>query len=313
MRIRSIKPEYWRSDDIDALDIPDRLLFIGLWSYVDDSGVGLDRPPSITADLFAGDLSREPHETSVRVQGGLNRLNRAGLIVRFEVAGRDYVKITNWDLHQKINRPTPSRYPQPTSDDAKIHSPLTESSVRVQEDFPFGTGEQGNRGAGEQWSSSGSVSDQVTEREGKVDHGSGDQQTRARTTNGIKPHGSPRLAQLNANVHTGRAFTLVAQFASGKPGRKILTDTRSQLGERVQGMLNDDCTEAHILASLEAWMETGYGPSLLPQVASNLLNGVDSKARATGTNANGKGVAFTNYEDQSVYDTGIRPPAKDSR
>ena len=33
MRIRSIKPEFWRSDDITALSLEDRLLFIGLWSY----------------------------------------------------------------------------------------------------------------------------------------------------------------------------------------------------------------------------------------------------------------------------------------
>ncbi len=35
VRIRSIKPEFWRSDDIDALSVFERLLFIGLWSYVD--------------------------------------------------------------------------------------------------------------------------------------------------------------------------------------------------------------------------------------------------------------------------------------
>ena len=43
MRIRSIKPEFWTSDDIADLTIEDRLLFIGLWSYVDDNGVGIDK------------------------------------------------------------------------------------------------------------------------------------------------------------------------------------------------------------------------------------------------------------------------------
>ena len=63
MRIRSIKPEFWRSDDIDCLDWPTRLLFIGLWSYVDDNGVGRDRESDIAADLFSGDLSRDPRDT----------------------------------------------------------------------------------------------------------------------------------------------------------------------------------------------------------------------------------------------------------
>ena len=62
MRIRSIKPEFWRSPDISDLAIEDRLLFIGLWSYVDDNGVGQDRVSTICADLFADDLSRDPRE-----------------------------------------------------------------------------------------------------------------------------------------------------------------------------------------------------------------------------------------------------------
>ena len=33
MRIRSIKREFWRSQDISRLEIEDRLLFIGLWSF----------------------------------------------------------------------------------------------------------------------------------------------------------------------------------------------------------------------------------------------------------------------------------------
>ena len=150
MRIRSIKPEFWRSDDIDALSIPDRLLFIGLWSYVDDSGVGADREASIAADLFAGDLSREPHETSVRVHGGLMRLQAAGLITRYSAQGKRWLHISNWTKHQKINRATESSRPGPTSEDAVIHEPDSEGSVSPHAESPLGTGEQGNRGTGEE-------------------------------------------------------------------------------------------------------------------------------------------------------------------
>lgn len=71
MRIRSIKPEYWRSRSISCLSLEDRLLFIGLWSYVDDNGVGLDRLSTITADLFADDLERDPRGAFARVSRGL--------------------------------------------------------------------------------------------------------------------------------------------------------------------------------------------------------------------------------------------------
>lgn len=149
MRIRAIKPEFWRSDDIDALSLEDRLLFIGLWSYVDDSGVGLDRESSIAADLFAGDLARDFRETSLRVHGGLKRLFQAGLVLRYEVKGKRYIHVVKFGSHQKINRPTASRLPPPTSPDAKPHVPLTEDSVNPPVKNTLGTGEQGNRGTGE--------------------------------------------------------------------------------------------------------------------------------------------------------------------
>lgn len=153
MRIRTVKPEFWRSDDIDALCLEDRLLFIGLWSYVDDSGVGIDKESSIAADLFAGDLAREFSETSRRVHEGLKRLSAAGLITRYTVSGRRYLHIATWTKHQKINRPTPSRYPPPASADSPPPDPGREPSLNghgvLSESSRPGTGEQGNRGTGE--------------------------------------------------------------------------------------------------------------------------------------------------------------------
>ena len=67
MRIRSIKPEFWRSRDIANLNWDARLVFIGLWSYVDDNGVGKDIDYDIIGDLFAADLVKDPRETVARV------------------------------------------------------------------------------------------------------------------------------------------------------------------------------------------------------------------------------------------------------
>ena len=76
MRIRSIKPEFWRSSDIAKLAVEDRLLFIALWSYVDDNGVGIDKLSAITADLFADDLESNPSETFARVSRGFRKKSR---------------------------------------------------------------------------------------------------------------------------------------------------------------------------------------------------------------------------------------------
>ena len=146
MRIRTIKPEFWRSEDIAALSVEDRLLFIGLWSYVDDNGVGRDEPQLIQCDLYPLDTFTE---ASVRTHGGLMRLSQQGLITRFEGPdGRKYLQVNSWDKHQKINRPSKSRFPQYNAENCILtegslspHCTLTEGSLPEQ-----GTGnrEQGN-------------------------------------------------------------------------------------------------------------------------------------------------------------------------
>ncbi|WP_336698214.1 hypothetical protein [Curtobacterium sp. USHLN213] len=155
MRIRSIKPEFWRSDDISALEWDERLLFVGLWSYVDDNGVGVDKLSSIAADLFASDLERNPPETFARVSRGLQQLATAGRIVRYTVESRPYLEVVNWDKHQRIDRPNKPRFPRSEANGAEIRDTL----ARVAAKEASGTGEQRNRGTEEQISPAPAVLD----------------------------------------------------------------------------------------------------------------------------------------------------------
>jgi hypothetical protein len=147
VRIRSIKPEFWRSEDITAIeDWGTRLLFIGLWSYVDDNGVGRDRLADITADLLAGDLEKDPRDTFASVSRGLQTLSELGRITRYTVAGRGYLHITNWEKHQRIDKPNKERYPLPTCDDAEVRESVARVSRETPEIPAPGTEEQRNRG-----------------------------------------------------------------------------------------------------------------------------------------------------------------------
>ena len=137
MRIRTIKPEFWRSDDIAALSIEDRLLFIGLWSYVEDNGVGRDEPQLIQCDLYPLDTFTE---ASVRVHAGLKHLSQQGLITRYEGPdGRKYLQVNTWDKHQKINRPSKAHLPRYDAENCTLtepsvstHCTLTEASLPEQ-------------------------------------------------------------------------------------------------------------------------------------------------------------------------------------
>ena len=159
MRIRSIKPEFWSSPDIAALSDADRLLFIGLWSYVDDQGRGKDDVALIVAALFPHDMVANPLDTVAKVRDGLARLHAANLILRYTVERRTYFLVTGWSKHQKVDKARPSRLPEPTEEengtfpqnDANRETVATirDSVATPPEILAPGTGEQGNRGTGD--------------------------------------------------------------------------------------------------------------------------------------------------------------------
>jgi hypothetical protein len=146
MRIRSIKPEFYRSADISSLEWECRFLFIALWSYVDDNGVGVDKLSNITADLFADDLETDSSETFARVSRGLQKLSEAGRIIRYQAEGKKFLYVVNWLKHQRIDKPNKERYPRPDAESSTVTDEFATTSRESPEGPATGTGEQGNRG-----------------------------------------------------------------------------------------------------------------------------------------------------------------------
>lgn len=155
MRIRSIKPEFWRSRHVAQLPWDLRLLFIGLWSYVDDNGVGLDDPWQITSDVFP--VEPDPVASRRRVERGLATLSREvrepsslPFLVRYEVSGRRYLYVTGW-RHQRVDKPSRPRYPLPSEDVLNRENWIDAADPRESVASPPGTlapvtEEQRNRG-----------------------------------------------------------------------------------------------------------------------------------------------------------------------
>lgn len=229
MRIRSVKPEFWRSEDIAALRRELRLLFIGLWSYVDDNGVGVDDHRQIAADLFA--LEDDPVGARAFVRDGLATLSAAGLVVRYRGPSKPLLYVPTWDKHQRVDRPGKPRHPRPDEDGANVMtsgnadgdgsdgdtsgSSVATHSRHTREGLAPGAGEQGSRGAGETDSSSPSAR---TARDDRRDRGT-------RVPDDFQP--DPDLiewAQQNAPT-CGRAdheaFMDYWQSVPGQKGRKV--------------------------------------------------------------------------------------------
>ena len=107
-RIRSIKPSFFRSDDVAALPLRARLTWIGLWTQCDDQGRTKDHARLIKADIWPLD-----NVSLADIEEDLETLSVHGRIVRYEVDGQRYLEIANWRAHQAIQKPTPSRIPAP--------------------------------------------------------------------------------------------------------------------------------------------------------------------------------------------------------
>jgi hypothetical protein len=156
VRIRSTKPEFWRSKTIAQFDWGVRLVLKGLESYVDDNGVGKDDLALIGADVFPRDLSGNPPETLRKLREAISELDSAGLIVRYTIHGEDLLYIDRWKDIQYVQKPKAGRFPRPdgTFEYDQIVDPDSyrnppEVVRNVPEAVQPGTGEQGNRGTGE--------------------------------------------------------------------------------------------------------------------------------------------------------------------
>lgn len=107
-RIRSIKPEFWVSEQVAECSTSARLTFVGLWNFCDDRGVHPAKPKTLKAELYPMD-----DVTSLDVAAWIAELIRVGLICEFTADDGDvYWHVTGWDRHQKIDRPS-FKHPAP--------------------------------------------------------------------------------------------------------------------------------------------------------------------------------------------------------
>lgn len=105
-RIRTVKPALFTSLTVNAWPVAVRYTFVGLFTYLDDDGRGVDEPRLIKAELYPLDdgvsASKVDKHLSTIAQGPL---------CRYEVDGKRFLHLTSWAEHQRINRPTKSRIP----------------------------------------------------------------------------------------------------------------------------------------------------------------------------------------------------------
>lgn len=111
-RIRTIKPGFFKNEQLADLPMTARLLFIGLWTLADKEGRLEDRPKRIKAELFPYD--------NLDCEKELARLHTSGFVIRYEVGDLKVIQITNFTTHQRITgkeSETDSVFPEYTEEE----------------------------------------------------------------------------------------------------------------------------------------------------------------------------------------------------
>ena len=128
-RIRTIKPDFFLDDELATLDIYARMVFIGLWTQADKEGKLEDKPKKLKVTIL-------PYDNK-DIDKLLWLLAESKFIQRYEANGKKYIKITNFNKHQR-----PHHTEQPSS------IPEPNGATTVEQPFIHGNAPVGREGKG---------------------------------------------------------------------------------------------------------------------------------------------------------------------
>ena len=137
-RIRTVKPEFWTSEQVLECSRNARLAFIGMLNFCDDKGAHRASAKALKAEVFPGD------DCAVEeVQSWVNELIEQGLV--FEYEGEEdggaslFWQVRGWH-HQRIDKPHKAKYPRPVFQEHSTNIPRTFPPDTIGEE---GIGEEG--------------------------------------------------------------------------------------------------------------------------------------------------------------------------
>ena len=113
-RIRSIKPDFFRHEVLQDLEITNpgsypMMVFAGLWGHCDSKGRFEWRPRQLKLDI----LPFLPFDMTAT----LEILERAGMVNRYSVEGKEYGEIPTFEKHQRLSGKEATegeKHPSPT-------------------------------------------------------------------------------------------------------------------------------------------------------------------------------------------------------
>lgn len=158
-RIRTIKPEFWESPDTAKASPLARLLYIAMWNWADDYGVGKWTEREMLGFAFPND-----HDVTAADFPSLVKEVADAFSTEFYInRGRRYYRIPAWDEHQRTERRAKCKHPLPDDPDSAPDRAICSAAESVGSSAAIvgssvagkGTGEQGKGNRGTVSSASG--------------------------------------------------------------------------------------------------------------------------------------------------------------
>ncbi|MEY9948336.1 hypothetical protein ABH937_005439 [Kitasatospora sp. GAS1066B] len=294
-RIRTVKPEFFNSDDVASVSLTAERTFLGLFTQADDRGRHRDNARIIYGTLWITRTEQTPEG----VEDDLRHLAERNLVCRYTGCdGKRYLHIVTWDKHQKISHPAASRLPacpehqvaQECGGCKQKHctGPAPENFRRPTENRPLSADTP--TGATPQVLIRAEEHRSVEERPAvpETDKTTGQslsleplRSPREKLVPGsrIKDPGSTPNGDGFAAPLAPSADRLVAQYVK-LCARRPASKTLARLGKETKDLLADGFTPDEIWAGLLRYHANPKSPALLPDMVNEALNGT---AGAQGT------------------------------
>jgi len=138
-RIRTIKPEFPQSESMGRVSRDARLCFVLLWTLADDAGRLRGSPRMLASLLYPYD-----DDAKKLIEKWLAELHTERCIERYEVEGDSYIQVRQWLVHQKIDKPSPSKIPAPHGTPAEPSRAFANPREDSAADQGRDQGEEGN-------------------------------------------------------------------------------------------------------------------------------------------------------------------------
>ena len=145
-RRRMIDPNIWESEDFSKLSIIARLLFIGMFSLADDEGKGRAKAVYLKSVVF-------PYDDKIRIIDVETALSEIGLnmsVTFYAHNDNSYYRLDNWSVWQRVDKPQPSKIPDPTpindtTESFRNHSRIIPESFSPKRKEEKGSKEKGSK------------------------------------------------------------------------------------------------------------------------------------------------------------------------